>query len=248
MATSTAKAIAKVREMLAEAPEGIRYAQLHKRLCAALPDMPPNTIHGALHKLKQDLPEDVYQPARGLYRHIKYKEEETPEVAEKSAKKTKSKIKEEDFYEPFADWLVNELEECTNAISVGGNVFRDKWGTPDVLGIRESKRSDIIQPPTEIVSAEIKLNLYGLITAFGQACAYKLFSHRAYIVVPQNAPDEDLSRLDALGRIFGIGLILFDPTNAETPSFTIRVRASRHEPDIFYVNKYLKIVEDDLFG
>lgn len=30
-------------------------------------------------------------------------------------------------------------------------------GTPDVVGVRESKRSDIIQFPTEIVVGEIKL-------------------------------------------------------------------------------------------
>jgi hypothetical protein len=33
---------------------------------------------------------------------------------------------------------------------------RDKWDTPDVIGKRESKRSDIIQAPVEIVSAGIK--------------------------------------------------------------------------------------------
>ncbi len=158
------------------------------------------------------------------------------------------KVKEEAFYEPFADWLVNELEECTNAIAVGGNAFKDKWGTPDVIGIREAKRGDLIKPPTEIVTAEIKLDLNGLITAFGQCCSYKLFSHRAYIVVPKNAADEDISRLDALSRIFGIGLILFDATNPKEPDFTIRARAARHEPDVFYVNKYLKLIEGNLFG
>lgn len=157
------------------------------------------------------------------------------------------RIKEEAFYEPFADWLINELEECTTAIPVGGNVFKDKWGTPDVIGIREARRSDIIKPPTEIVAAEIKLDLNGLITAFGQTCSYKLYSHRAYIVVPQNSSDEDKSRLDALARIFGIGFILFDAATPKAPNFTIRVRASRHEPDMFYVNKYLKLIEGKLF-
>lgn len=141
-----------------------------------------------------------------------------------------------------------ELEECTNAIPVGGNVFKDKWGTPDVIGIKEAKRSNIIKPPTEIVAAEIKLDMNGLITAFGQCCSYKLFSHRAYIVVPQNSTEEDISRLDALSRIFGIGLILFDASNPKEPGFSIRSRAARHEPDVFYVNKYIKLIESDLFG
>jgi hypothetical protein len=51
------------------------------------------------------------------------------------------------FYEPFAEWLVKELEECTKAIAVGGPVFRDKWGTRDVVGLREPKKSDIAKFP-----------------------------------------------------------------------------------------------------
>jgi hypothetical protein len=36
------------------------------------------------------------------------------------------------------------LEECTKAIQLGGNTFKDKWGTPDVIGKRESRKSDKI--------------------------------------------------------------------------------------------------------
>lgn len=110
MSTSTGKVIAKAREFLADVPEGIRYAQLHRQIATAFPNIPPNTIHGALHKFRT------------------------------------------------------------------------------------------------------------------------------------------VSRLDALARIFGIGLILFDTSNPMEPEFSIRVRASRHEPDVFYVNKYLKLIETDLFG
>lgn len=248
MSTSTGKAIEKARELLSSASEGIRYAQLHQQIVAAFPDIPPNTIRGALHKFRTELPSDIYQPAKGLYRHISFREEVTAAETPLLPKPAAPRIKEDAFYEPFAEWLVNELEECTSAIAVGGNVFRDKWGTPDVIGIREAKRSDIIKPPTEIVTAEIKIDLNGLITAFGQCCSYKLFSHRAYIVVPQNSSEEDISRLDALARIFGIGFILFDASNPKNPDFSIRVRASRHEPDVFYVNKYLKLIEGDLFG
>ena len=92
-----------------------------------------------------------------------------------------------------------------------------------------------------------KTDAQALIVAFGQACSYKLFSHRSYIVVPDDSSDEDIARLDALARIFGIGLVLFDKKEKE-PEFEIRVRASRHEPDMFYVNKYMKLIEDDLFS
>jgi hypothetical protein len=66
------------------------------------------------------------------------------------------------------------------------------------------------------------------------------------VLIPDDSSDEDITRLDALARIFGIGLILFDKKEKE-PEFGIRVRASRHEPDMFYVNKYIKLIEDDRF-
>ncbi|MDI9608086.1 MAG: hypothetical protein QM228_07490, partial [Atribacterota bacterium] len=147
----------------------------------------------------------------------------------------------------FASWLVNELEECTVAIPLGGNKFKDKWGTPDVIGKREPQRSDIVKAPTEIVSAEIKVDARDLITAFGQACSYKLFSHKSYIVIPKNSPQDDVSKLDALCMIFGIGLVLFDNNNPQDPQFEIRARPLRHEPDMFYVNKYMKLIEKELW-
>lgn len=152
------------------------------------------------------------------------------------------------FYEPFADWLKNEAEDCTKAIALGRNKFKDKWGTPDVIGVRESLRSDIVKAPTQIVSAEIKIDTNNLITAFGQACAYRLFSHKTYIVVPKDSTQDDIARIDSLCIIFGIGLVLFDNTNVTLPQFEIKVRPYRQEPDIFYVNKYMKLIERELFG
>ena len=192
------------------------------------------------------LPAEIYIPSKGLYKHIKFKDNKELSPEDSKPAKPASKIDEEHFYKQFAEWIVNELEECTKAISLGGKKFGDKWGTPDVIGVREPRKSDIIKPPTEIIAAEIKTDSQALIVAFGQACSYKLFSHRSYIVIPDDALVEDLARLDALARIFGIGLILFDKKEKE-PEFEIRVRASRHEPDMFYVNKYLKLIEDKLF-
>ena len=157
------------------------------------------------------------------------------------------KIKEEDFYGPFADWLKNEIEDVTDAITLGGNVFKDKWGTPDVVGKRESRRSDIIKGATEIVSAEIKTDTAQLVTAFGQVCPYKLFSHKVYLVVPRQSQDEEISRLDSLCQIFGIGFVTFDANSPATPDFRILVRPALHEPDLFYTNKYMARIEKELF-
>lgn len=154
---------------------------------------------------------------------------------------------QEVFYEPFSDWLVNEIEDCTKAIPLGGNRFKDKWGTPDVIGKRASKASDIIQSPVEIVSAEIKGDVNQLVTAFGQACAYCLFSHKAYLVIPKASPEEEIARLDSLSQVFGIGFVLFNNADPKTPAFEIRVRPRRQDPDLFYANKYMKLIEKEMF-
>ena len=204
-----------------------------KKIQKEFPEYPVNTIYGTVWNLDTKIPDKVYKPARGLFRHAKFREEEGNQERE-SAPETAG-VREEGFYKPFADWLVNELEEYTKAIPLGGNKFRDKWGTPDVIGKREARPSDIVKPPTEIVSAEIKADTRDLITAFGQACSYKLFSHKSYIVIPKNSSPDDISKLDALCRIFGIGLVLFDSSNPDNPQFEIRVRPLKHEPDMFYV-------------
>jgi len=248
MSTSREKIISKAIELLKSSPAGLRYSDFVRKIHTKLPEIPVNTINGTVWNLETRVPDEVYRPARGLFRHVSFREEKINEERLEPPTKTKKIIREEDFYESFADWLVNELEECTKAISLGGNKFKDKWGTPDVIGKREPLRSDIVKTPTEIVSAEIKADSRDLITAFGQACSYKLFSHKSYMVVPKDSSQEDISRLDPLSLIFGIGLVLFDNTNTDDPQFEIRVRPHKHEPDMFYVNKYMKLIEGELFS
>lgn len=238
--------IEKAIALLQDEEHGIRFSEFRRKIREALPDISLNTIGGTIWNLEVQRPDAVYKPARGLYLAARFRPSSGLEPT-KTSPPTTEKIKEESFYELFAEWLVNELEECTKAIAVGGNVFKDKWGTPDVIGVREPRKSDIIKFPTEIVTAEIKIDMYGLITAFGQACAYRLFSHKSYIAVPAEAPEDDLQRLDTLARIFGIGLILFNPKKPDDPKFEIRVRAAKHEPDMFYVNRCMKLIEDELF-
>jgi hypothetical protein len=182
-----------------------------------------------------------------LFRHTKYREADISNDDIPSPPLI-IRLKEEEFYEPFATWLVEDLEECTKAISVGGSKFKDKWGTPDVIGVLKPRPTDIFPFPMEIVSVEIKIDTSGLITAFGQACAYKLFSHKSYIVVPANSPVGDISRLDSLCLIFGLGLILFNSQNPQEPNFSIKTRAVSHQPDMFYVNKHIREIADELLS
>ena len=239
----------KAFELLGQHPEGLRYSELRNKIQDSDPNFNSNTINGSIWNLDTVFPEKVYKPSKGLYRLLAFKDQELEApVVQTPVAKAASKIKEEDFYVPFADWLTNEIEDVTHAIPLGGNVFKDKWGTPDVIGKKESRRSDVIKGPTEIVSAEIKTDTNQLITAFGQACAYKLFSHKAYLVIPKQAADDEISRLDSLCQIFGIGLVTFDAGKPSDPDFRILVRPSRHEPDLFYTNKYMARIEKDLFA
>jgi hypothetical protein len=122
-------------------------------------------------------------------------------------------------------------------------------GTPDVVGIYKPLASNLIKFPLEMVSAEIKIDPQAPVVAFGQAVAYRLFSTKTYIAMPTILTEEDQSRLEALCMLFGVGLVLFD-LDKEAPKFSIRVRAQRFSPDMFYVNEFaerLRVHDVDVF-
>lgn len=168
----------KALELLEQFPKGLRYSELHAKISDSDPTFNANTVNGSIWNLDAIFPDKIYKPSKGLFRLLKYKPADVEANEPAPVSVVATKVKEEDFYEPFADWLTNEIEDVTVAIPLGRNKFKDKWGTPDVIGKRESRRSDIIKGTTEIVSAEIKTDTLQLITAFGQACAYKIFSNK----------------------------------------------------------------------
>lgn len=238
-----------MEELVSKEPNGIRIADLAHAIRESFEgtEVEPRIGHGKLGPMiKKYMAEPnplIYKPKRGLYRHKQFQEKIEPESVP-----SPEKTCEEKFYQPFADWLVDDLEECTKAIPVGGNKLKEKFGTPDVVGIFRPNYDDIIGFPMEIVSAELKTSTDGLITAFGQACSYKLFSHKSYIVVPRTALPEDIGKLESLCLICGIGLILFDPDSPANPDFQIRTRAVKHDPDMFYVNQKIRPIGKDLLG
>jgi hypothetical protein len=225
-------------EILESKPEGVRFSILVAAIKEKHPDIKIPFLSAVVPGLEQRHPGEIYKPSRGLYRLIKYKETESEEKAE--LEKPPKKKNEENFYQPFANWLVDELWDCEQAIPLGGNIFGDKWGTPDVIGVRNKPRLTGLMRTPEIVSAEIKTDTRKLIEAFGQACAYQAFSHSVYLVIPEESDEDDRQRLDSLCLIFGIGFVLFDSKNFKSPQFKLRVRASMHEPDILFVERYLK--------
>lgn len=224
---------------------------LVKMVHATAPETPINTVHGAVHSLLSKTNE-IVRPSKGLWVLKKHAEGETPsidladepeKVVEVQTHGKKLKVAEEEFYEPFAEWLKNAAEEVVEAMVIGGSMMKTKWGTPDVIGVYKPLKSDFIQFPLEIVSAEIKLDQSQSVTAFGQACAYRLFSHTSYIVIPDSIAPDDQNRLEALCSLYGVGLILFKP-DPKDPQFVMIVKAQKYQPDMFFANEFARRLHD----
>ncbi len=235
-------------DLLERHASGLRFSELQRQIQLADPKLKAGTINTSIWNLDAVFPERVYKPSKGLFRLAQFRQTDLQTQQTSTAARPKPRIREEAFYPLFASWLKNELEDVTHAIPLGRNVFRDRWGTPDVLGKAESKRSDVIKGATSIVAAEIKTDIAGIVTGFGQACAYRLFSHKSYLVIPVQTPQDELARVDSLCEMFGLGLVTFNPDSLDAPSFTLVVRPLKQEPDLFYTNRYIRHVEKELFS
>jgi hypothetical protein len=250
MAKLSGKEIQKLaRSIVTENPGGIRYSALVEKISQQTPETPKNTIHGAVWNLDTIFPNEIAKPSRGLFTPATKSDDTVGVGSTEQTAPTGAKIKESEFYEPFAEWLKNDLDEVTEVVSLGGAGLKSKWGTPDVVGIYKPLASNLIKFPIEIVSAEIKIDPLFPVVAFGQAVAYRLFSTKTYIAMPTTLTEEDKSRLESLCMLFGVGLVLFD-LNKDSPQFSIRVRAQRFSPDMFYVNEFadrLKHHDADVF-
>jgi hypothetical protein len=230
-------------------PDGLRYSELFRKLRESPASFNAGTISTAIWNLDIELPKNVWKPFKGFYRHTIYREPISTDKTLLAGNSPGAKGEDTQFFEPFADWLKNEIEDVTQAIPLGGDIFGDRWGTPAVIGKRESRRSDVIKAPTEIVAAEITTNLQQLTTVYGQACAHRLFCHRSYLVVPRvHINSSELVRLDVLCEFSGIGLVTFDHENPGHPSFAMVVRAKTHQPELIYTNRYLSLIERELFS
>lgn len=238
------------RSLITENPGGIRYSVLVDKIWKQTPETPKNTVHGSVWNLDALFPSEITKPSRGLFTPVTKSGNENVVVGStEQVAPTGVKVQESDFYEPFAQWLKNDLDEVSEVASLGGAGLKSKWGTPDVIGIYKPLASNLIKFPIEIVSAEVKIDPQAPVVAFGQAVAYRLFSTKTYIAMPTSLTEEDQSRLESLCMLFGVGLVLFD-LNKDEPQFSIRVRAQRFSPDMFYVNEFadrLKHHDADIF-
>lgn len=235
------------RAILEAEPTGIRWGELLKRIHDAAPDTPQNSIHGALQVLFSSA-QDIEKVARGTYQLSRYVQAEdaaaSAHEAEVAAAPVASSgtrretLTEQDFYASFAEWL-EDNDEATHAAPLGGSSLGGKWGTPDVIGVLKPRAQDIFKYEPQIVTAEIKAVPGQPVVAFGQAVAYRLFSHKSYIVVPNATTSDDMSRLKALCSIHGVGLVTFELDKA-APDYVVVVLPVNAAPDMFYVNAMLE--------
>ena len=243
---------ARAFELLRRQPGGLRWGQMLKLIHQSDPETPPNSIQGALHALLTST-DKITKVARGTYQLAEFVDQQTSafeadELIVFPGEATSGQVGavaycETDFYASFAEWLIDGAEEANEAEAIGGNVLKGKWGTPDVIGVLKARADDILKFPTQVVSAEIKIDPGQPVTAFGQCVAYRLFSHKSYIVVPNNTSEDDLARLKALCGLHGVGLVTFT-LDVATPDYTVVVPAQHAEPDMFYANQMAKRLRD----
>lgn len=236
--------------VLDQAVGGLRWSDLLKRVHHNDPETPVNSVHGALHALLTTSSE-IVKVARGTYQLAKYVDAQSSvAVAEdraaasqpvevETAGHAKVTLLEADFYESFAQWLIEVAEEVNEAAALGGSILKGKWGTPDVIGVLKPRAQDLLKFEPQIVTAEIKIDPSQPVVAFGQAVAYRLFSHKSYIVLPNTTSEDDLSRLKALCTIHGVGLVTFT-LDRVAPDYTTHVLPAQASPDMFYANQMLR--------
>lgn len=132
-------------DLLEQNAPGLRFSELQRQIQLVDPKLKPGTINTSIWNLDAVFPERVHKPSKGLFRLAQFRQSDLEPPQAATSPKPKPRIREEAFYPLFASWLKNELEDVTHAIALGRNVFKDRWGTPDVLGKAESKRSDVIK-------------------------------------------------------------------------------------------------------
>jgi hypothetical protein len=235
-------------QVLEEHPQGIRWTELLRAVEANALDTPHNSVHGGIHNLLTTRTTEIMKVARGTYQLVKFAaaDEAAANAQELATVVTPVKaeapgaepLTEQDFYASFAEWLV-ENDEVTVAAALGGNSLGGKWGTPDVIGVLKPRAQDIFKFAPQIVTAEIKAVPNQPVIAFGQAVAYRLFSHKSYIVVPRLTSGDDMNRLTSLCSLHGVGLVTFS-LDKEQPDYSVFVLPVVAAPDMFYVNNMLE--------
>ena len=128
MAKLTGKQIRELaRSIVLAKPTGLRYAELVKQIHQQHPETPENTISGNTYNLEAIFLSEITKPSRGLF--VPAAKPSGKSVISANAEQVTpagAKVKESDFYQPFADWLKDDINEVIAAVSLGGNSLKSK--------------------------------------------------------------------------------------------------------------------------
>ena len=227
-------------EQLGRHPEGLRFSHLIREIALVDSSLNASTIKTTVWNLDRVSADQVYKPARGLFRLVVFKEAAALEAREEAQRRARDLAMETKVNALFAEWLEKELQDVDHAIAPTANLFHGLCGTPTVLGFAGSRPGDGQAPPPSIVSAHIESKAGGHIDAFGQACAARLFARRSYLVVPKRKRMEELTHLHALCTMVGLGLVLFNDLSLAAPGFRLTVRPVDHDPDPVYESRCMQ--------
>jgi hypothetical protein len=116
------------KQIIASNPGGIRYTPLTKAIAAANPETPENTIHGSIWNLDTIFPNEIIKPSRGLFQSVSAAEADNQSEVKQVIETPTGKIREQDFYDSFAEFLKADLDEVNHAAALGGAGLKGKWG------------------------------------------------------------------------------------------------------------------------
>ncbi len=230
----------KAYEIICQHPEGIRYSELVDLLIKKFPTYNHKTIFAQVSELRKhkDYVDKIEQIPR-IYKASKPCKNSSSNGKDTYGSRLNQKSKgEKKFYEPFAIFLRDELNECTVARPIEEEMKKQKWANPDVIGYHKVGTTSSFQMRPKLVAGELKVDTEyrELITGFGQAVSYLLFCHKSYLAIPSDASHDDIRKIESLCIKFGIGLLTFNRQDSEKPDFKVRNRAKEYEPDITYLN------------
>ena len=233
-------------KLLEEAgPDGMRTAELQKAIHSVVGGS-YDTIQGTwyeTHSKSKTYKEKITKIGYGLYRLSKF----NATALEKEGEEDNSRLThgEDAYYKPFADYLKKGLEVCDVASPLGGNKLGGRpWTNPDVIAAKKFQKA--LNIPPVIVTAEVKVSTLSeaIIRGFGQCCAYKLFSHKVYLVVPNCSAAKGI--LEEMCRSHQIGLVVFNKgAGVDNPEWNELLRAPIIEPDHSFLNDlYSRLLAD----
>lgn len=75
--TITGRVYTKIFEILELHPKGVRWTDLLNMIKESDPSLHPKTINGCVWKLVEKYPDKVYKPEKGLFRLVKYQQNQS---------------------------------------------------------------------------------------------------------------------------------------------------------------------------